>query len=250
MKTNSETNKIACWIDETPVFANEMIGLLRKQGALPQLIRDWVLEKELAGISIEKELQQKEIDEFRSRTNLKDEDAYINYLQNNHLNEDLLIEMITRPHKIVRYREERWGAFTNSLYLQNKDRFDLVTYNKLESNNPDVMQEIYFRLKDNEESWDGLAQQFPDAPANATALQGPIPVANVEKPVLKILRESEPERVARPIRCGNKVIVVALKQFHPSVFDESIRIELLKREFDEWLALESNKMLKKIRFSK
>lgn len=249
MITEKHTHNIACWVDETPLLTSEIIALLRKQAAFPRLIRDWVLDRTVAEITIEKEEQRKILNEYRSNNKLIEEEEYLNYLQDNHLDEELLLKILLRPHQIVKYRENRWGAFAQSLYLQQKERFDLVSYNRLESTNAEVMQEIYFRLKDNEESWDGLARQFPGAPANAKALQGPVPVADVEGPILKVLRESEPGRVARPIRYGNQVIVVALDKFHPSTLDDYVRIELLKGEFDEWLGNECNKMLKNIRFS-
>ena len=57
-------------------------------------------------------------------------------------------------------------------YLKHKEQFDLVTYWRLESSNQDLMQEIYFRLKDKEESWDSLARQFPGAGPKATVCRG------------------------------------------------------------------------------
>ena len=77
-----------------------------------------------------------------------------------HIDESLLIKILSRPLQVVQYREERWGPFAQSLYLQHKERFDMVTYQRLESSNADVMQEIYFRLKDGEESWDGWPANF------------------------------------------------------------------------------------------
>jgi len=148
----------------------------------------------------------------------------------------------------LHYREERWGPFTQSLYLQHKDQFDLVSYYRLESSNADVMQEIYFRLKDGEESWDGLARQFPGAPADATALQGPISVAEVEAPILEVLRESETGRVLRPLRVGSQTVVTALEKFQPSTFGDEVRTALLRQAFDEWMTQECSKMLNKIRF--
>ena len=236
------------WIDETPVSIDESVNLIRQLGVLPRLIQDWVLEKTLAQTIIEEEIQQNLLKEYRTNNQLISEEAYADHLQKRHINETLLLNILIRPDQIVRYREDRWGPFTQSLYLQHKERFDLVTYQRLEASNADVMQEIYFRLKDGEESWDGLARQFPGAPTDATALRGPIPVADVEGPVLEALRQSEPQRVARPVQIGNKVIVVALEQFQPSTFDDKVRTALLREAFEDWLSQECSRMLNKIRF--
>ncbi|QNJ18450.1 hypothetical protein SynA1825c_00107 [Synechococcus sp. A18-25c] len=160
----------------------------------------------------------------------------------------MLLRMLARPYQIIKYREDRWGPFAQSLYLKNKEQFDFVSYQRLESSDSDVMQEIYFRLKDGEESWDGLARQFPGAAADATARRGPIPVSEVEEPVLNALRQNEPGRISRPIQVGSQVIVVALEQFQPTPFGEEVRKTILRQAFNEWASQECSKMLNKIRF--
>ena len=44
------------------------------------------------------------------------------------------------------------------------------------------MQEVFFRLKDKEDSWETMAHQFPGTPANADALQQGIPASQIEAP--------------------------------------------------------------------
>jgi len=250
MSLPTHTDSTAMWVNENPLSSHELVQLIRRHGVLPLLIKNWILENTLARTVIEKEIQQNLLKEYRNSNGLISDEAYSDHLQKRHLDEPLLLKNLIRPHQVVQYREERWGPFAQSLYLQHKERFDLVTYHRLEASNPDVMQEIYFRLKDGEESWEGLARQFPGAPTEATALQGPIPVAEVEAPVLATLRQSEPGHVARPVQVGSQVIVVALEQFQPSTFDDEVRTALLRQAFDDWISQEYSKMLNKIRFLK
>ena len=174
--------------------------------------------------------------------------AYFDHLEKRHINESQLMKIIIRPYQVVKYREERWGPFANSLYLKHKERFDLVTYNRLESENADIMQEVYFRLKDGEESWESLAKQFPGAGTDATAVQEAIPISQVEPEIVDVLRKVEPRRVARPIQLSNKVTVVSLIEFKSSKFDNEIRTKLLRQEFEDWLEQECNRMMNKVRF--
>ena len=248
MSLSTDTENAAMWINDVPLSSNETIKLIRQQGSLPQLIENWILDKTLAQTHISPEIQQNLLNKYRTDNQLTSDEAYADHLQNRHINEALLLKILIRPLQVLHYREERWGPFTQSLYLQHKDQFDLVSYYRLESSNADVMQEIYFRLKDGEESWDGLARQFPGAPADATALQGPISVAEVEAPILEVLRESEPGRVLRPLRVGSQTVVTALEKFQPSTFGDEVRTALLRQAFDEWMSQECSKMLNKIRF--
>ena len=248
MSLSTDTENAAMWINDVPLSSNETIKLIRQQGSLPQLIENWVLDKTLAQTHISPEIQQNLLNKYKTDNQLTSDEAYADHLQNRHINEALLLKILIRPLQVLHYREERWGPFTQSLYLQHKDQFDLVSYYRLESSNADVMQEIYFRLKDGEESWDGLARQFPGAPADATALQGPISVAEVAAPILEVIRESEPGRVLRPLRVGSQTVVTALEKFQPSTFGDEVRTALLRQAFDEWMSQECSKMLNKIRF--
>ncbi|QNG27774.1 hypothetical protein [Synechococcus sp. HK01-R] len=226
----------------------ELIDLMRRQGAIPRLAQEWLLDQVLAETPLSSEEQSDLLRDYRLSNGLESDEAFLDHLQKRHINEALLIKMISRPHQVVRYREERWGPRAQSLYLQHKDQFDTVTYQRLEAADADVMQEIYFRLKDGEESWDSLARQFPGAGPDATALRGPVPVAELEAPVLEVLRHCEPGKVARPIQIGSLVVVVSLVGFQPSSFNDELRTVLLRQAFESWLQEECSRMLERITF--
>jgi len=248
MSFSTHTDSAAMWIDDIPLSSFETVTLIRQQAALPRLVQEWVLDKTVGHIQIDADKQQTLLDDYRNSNQLTSDESYADHLQKRHIDENLLRKILIRPYQVVRYREERWGPVAQSLYLQHKDSFDLVKYHRLQSGNADVMQEIYFLVKDGEESWDSLARQFPGAPSDATALQGPIPVAEVEAPVLEALRQSEPGRVSRPVHVGSNIILVALEEFQPSSFGDEVRKALLKKTFDEWMTQECSRMLNKSRF--
>ena len=248
MSMSLHDESVAALIDEIPLPTNEIVDLVRRQGSIPRLIQEWVIDNALKDVVIDKEIEDELVDEYRKANDLTTQEAFIDHLQMRHISERLLRKMVIRPHQVVRYREERWGPFAQSLYLQHKEKFDLVSYYRLGSSNPDVMQEIYFRLKDGEESWDGLARQFPGATADTTALQGPTPVAEIEATIVEALRQSEKGRIIRPLQVGSEMVVVALEEFQPSSFGEEVRTALLRQAFDEWIAQECGRMLNKVRF--
>lgn len=247
--TDTELHQqIALHLDGEPITTHAFLNLARKQGSIPKLVQEWVLDRTLAETPLPESQQALLLQEFRQEQGLESDEAFQSFLINRHIDQGLLLQMICRPHQVVAYREERWGPAANSLYLQKKDQFDLVRYRRLQSSNSDVMQEIYFRLKDQEESWESLARQFPGAPADATALIGPIPVAEVEQPILELLRKLEPGKVARPVQLNDQMVVVALEEFTPSALNQAIRDTLLRQAFEEWLQAECNRILNKISF--
>ena len=200
--TESKLRNIGNVDRRAPISSNEIVKIIRRQGRLPRLVQDWILDNTLAHINIDPETQLNALSDYRENNHLTSDEAYADHLQTRHIDDSRLINILSRPLQVVQYREERWGPLRKASIFNTRG-FDMVMYQRLESSNADVMQEIYFRLKDGEESWDGLAQ-FPGAPADATAMRGPIPVADVEAPVLDALRKSEPGRVARPVQIGSR----------------------------------------------
>ena len=147
-------------INDQKVSSTKILEIIRKNGQILSIIRDLIIDSELSIIELKPELEEELIKKFREDNKLTSEDEYHEYLNSRHLDEALLKQMVTRPNRIVQYREERWGPRAKSLYLQHKDNYDLVTYFRLQCNNSDVMQEVYFRIKDKEESWESLNMQF------------------------------------------------------------------------------------------
>ena len=57
------------------------------------------------------------------------------------------------------------------------------------------MQEVFFRLKDNEETWESLARQFQPGSESANGRIGPVPVKSIEPSLLKALQKLEKDRL-------------------------------------------------------
>ena len=245
---SSPLTATALLVDDQAMSCRDLIDLMRRQGSMPRLVQEWVLDQTLADTVLSEEQQQQLLNDYRAANQLTQDEAFQDHLQRRHIDEPLLQLMLNRPHQVVKYREERWGPAVESLYLKRKEDFDTVTYQRLQAADGEVMQEIYFRLKDGEESWESLARQFPGAGPDATAVQGPVAVSNVEAPVLAALRASEPGQVPRPIQIGDQTVVVALQDFQASTLDEALRTRLLRETFDSWLQEECTRMLERISF--
>ena len=206
------------------------------------------MDQTLKETKLDEETEKMLLDEYKTNNKLESKNAYEQHLKDRHIDEELLMKALRRPHLVIKYREERWGVHARSIYLKNKERFDLVKYQRLEASNMEIIQEIYFRIKDGEVSWDEMARQFPGAGEMATALRGPEPIVNLEQPIQDVLRKSPPGKIARPIQLEDRSVVVALEKFEPGCFDEKVRTELLRQAFDDWIQQECIRLTKRIRF--
>lgn len=237
------------WLDDQPISGKSVMDVLRRTGQISSLVQALVLDQTLSEVSLEPGQEDSLLKEFREEQKLENEESFQTFLNNNQLTEQLLRSTLTRPYKIVKYREKRWGTRANSLYLKHKDSYDLVSYRRIESNNSDVMQEVFFRLKDKEDSWETLSRQVPGAKPNADGRIGPIPVAQLEPKILAALRNSRPGKVIRPIAVEGKTVVVELDRFEASTFDDELRIKILQQEFSAWLQEECTRIMSMLKFA-
>ena len=114
-------------IDNEEIESDAVMSTLRKTGYIKNIVKELILEKILSDQEVNPLEAKKILDNYKIEQNLDTEEKYISFLEEKLINEELLIEMLLRPTKIIRYREERWGQRANSLYLKYKDDYDLVT---------------------------------------------------------------------------------------------------------------------------
>ena len=157
---NYSSEQTVLKLDDLEINGKEIIDVLRLKWQMPMLVQELVLNNALKNISVGDKEKIEILNQFKEGQGLTNDDEYREFLKTNYLDEKLLIRHLTRPIKIVRYRDERWGPHANSLYLKNKDKYDTIRYKKIESKNNNVMQEIYFRLKDKEETWGSLVKNI------------------------------------------------------------------------------------------
>ena len=236
-------------LDDKQVASTDLVSVLRRKGRMTSIVQELILEHELSTIKISESEKKALIENFRNENKLESKESFLNFLEERHLTEDLLEKELTIPVKIIKYREDKWGPRANSLYLKHKEKYDLIVYNRLECKSPDVMQEVYFRLKDNEESWDSLARQFFIGKAKPTAQRGPMPVNQVEEVLVKEMKQQGTGVVCKPINLGMEVAVVQLERFEPSKFDKELRSQIIREEFEQWLRTECNKMMSKVTYT-
>ena len=111
------------------------------------------------------------------------------------------------------------------------------------------MQEVYFRLKDGEETWESLGKQFhPDEPDYEVRI-GPVPVSSIEKPA-RGLAEVGRRCCSTSFNALDQAVVAELESFQASRFDEELKQRILRQEFETWLEGACSKMLSKTSFPK
>lgn len=231
-----------------PVSEEYILNTLRQNNQVDKLIETLIIDEELKDIQVAKEKADELLGKFREENNITGEKEYREFLDENYLNESLLVKALTKTSKIMIYREERWGPTVETLYLKHKEEYDLATFHILKTKNADVMQEIYFRLKDGETDWSGLSMLFSNGKDKTMSLQKDKSIKIINKRLWSELKKNGKNKITKPFNIGNEVIVAQLLELKTSSLDDNIRSDLLRKEFDSWLKQTCNKAKKEIYF--
>jgi hypothetical protein len=258
-KKNDRQTEATLWLADEPVSTADILDILLAKNLLPTLVSELTIDKAVKDIVLAKDEEEKLMNLFRDQHGLQEEKQFQEYLKTNKLTIKFLTKQLARPHKIVKYREERWGARTNSLYLKNKSKYDLITYKRLESTDNDLIQEYYFRLKEGEETWEDLAKRIPGKNQEIKATIGPIAVENIEEPLLEAMKKAGTGNIIRPMSMtyfeNNKAtkalrVIAMLEHLETNPLNDELRTRILRDEFDEWLKEETTTLLRKLTIEK
>lgn len=236
-------------IDSLEIEQDDIIDYLASTNQLKGLVQEWILRKEIDIIELDKETKEKALQDYLMNSNLD-----INKLESRLLNQKINInsfkEKLTRPYKIVKFREEKWGTRAKTLYLKNKNDYDMVTYHYLEFYGQSTMQEIYYRLKDRDETWQSMAAQLNRGIEDPSSIRGPIKVSEVDEQLLKLMRHEGIGKVTIPIKIGNTYAIAELINIDGEGYSEETRQKILRAEFEKYIISRTNHYFEKLELTK
>ena len=222
---------------------------LRQRGLVEEFIKEQVLHCILAQVDLPQAQQDQHWADYLSSNALEQPEALQAFLTAQHLDEDLLREKVYRPHRLIQFREAIWGPLVNGLYLQRKDEFDIITFTMVRARDYNVMQEVFFRLKDGEETWHAVCQQLnPDQPDTPVAY-GPAYRAQFSRELVDHLYGCGVGVISPATTIGGWTVVTRLEHIQPSILDDNIRTILLRDRFDSWFEEQCRSAMPSLRFS-
>lgn len=204
--------------------AEEICNLLTSPQVLPHLLRELITEQITAHV----EYTTEEV-ETAFRT-LSQAPQYRNLPQSQ------LERLIPRQLKLQKFKAATWGAIVESEFAQHQERHDQVLFSLIQTNNLEIIQELYFRLREGEASFAELATQYSEGPESRTnGLVGPLELYNLHPKLAHMLRISQPGQVSPPFRVDQWVVIVRLERYLPAEFDEKLRQRLIDEQFEAWM---------------
>ena len=97
-----------------------------------------------------------------------------------------------------------------------------------------LKQEVYYRLKDNEETWESIISQFPKINGKNGILKD-VEVSSIEEELLSQMRKSGKGVVNFPIGINGQIVITELIETKSKELDEDLKTKILNEEFKAWL---------------
>ena len=214
---------------------NDLVDVLRRNNQIPIVARELILDEAISNIKIPDEKEKVLIKQFRIDNKLEDESSFSSYLKQNYLDSNALQCNLERIEKIAIFKEETWGPRAQSFYLQCKDKYDKISMNIISNPSKDAIQEIYFRIKDGEETWQSMANMLSRNNQPLNYKVGPVAVSAMPEIIVKTMLQHGKSVITTPISHNNTFYIAELLEVHSTKFDATIKEKILSDALDSWL---------------
>lgn len=231
-------------VGDRVITTEQIIPLLAGYQLLPPLLREIIIDQAIAAVSCTPEEIASATQQFYEQQQLTTEAAKLNWASRNGMTLAQLEALAVRGLKIEKFKQATWGHKLESYFLGRKEQLDRVIYSLIRTQDVGVIQELYFRINEGEQSFADLAREYSQGPeAQTGGLIGPVELSVPHPTLAQLLRVSKPEQVSPPTRLGEWFVIVRLDKFIPAQLDASMRQRLLQECFMNWLAEQLNQQL-------
>ena len=223
-------------IGNKTITASEIIPRLTTYQMLPQLVQEIIIDQAIAPFSCTPEEKASAQEQFYTQHQLTNEPARQAWCQRHDITPEQLEALTTRQLKIEKFKQANWGPKLPSYFLQRKSQLDRIIYSLLRTKDAGVVQELYFRLAEAEQSFAELAREYSQGPeAQTGGLIGPVELSTLPPVLARVLSISQSGQLRPPMPLGEWFVIVRQEKLVPAQLDESMGQRLLNELFSMWL---------------
>ncbi len=223
-------------VDNQVYTAEDLVPLLTQYQMLPKLAQEILTDKAIAEIKCSEAENTQIFEQFCQQNQLTSEEQVQQWLNKQGLNREQLQNLITKKLRIDKYKEETWGDQVDAHFIKRKSQLDRVVYSLIRVEKPEVAQELYFRIKDNENTFSALAMEYSQGTeAQTGGLIGPVEINAPHPKIAQILATCQPGQLVPPTRVGEWIVIIRLENYLSAKLDNPMRQRMLDELFGRWL---------------
>ena len=225
---------------ETIRFLNEInkdtLKIIKFGNMLPNLIRNFLIDKVVSDIYLEQNIYETEIKNFYSRNNILNKNDLDNILKTKGITEEELNYQIILPSKILKFAEQKFQDEIESYFLERKDFLDEYTFNIIRLKNKDLAYELYFRIDSEESDFLKLSETYSYySSLYPKGLFGPKNLQGMNTLIVNKLIHASPNDLIQPFQVDEWWIILKLINKKKAKLDKSTRNMLLIEIFNKFI---------------
>jgi len=215
--------------------AEEIIPLLASHKLIPQLLCELIIDQAIAPISCTPEETADACQQFYQHWGLTSEAQRQAWRVQYHLSHKQLELMATRKLRVQKFKQVTWGHKLESYFLKRKSQLEQVIYSLIRTKEKGIANELYFRIKEGEQSFAELASQYSSGPeAKTGGMLGPVELGTLHPKLAGLLYANQPAQVLPPLPFGEWQVILRVEKLIPAQLDDSMRQRLLQEQFEAW----------------
>ncbi|MCM0590173.1 MAG: peptidylprolyl isomerase [Gloeotrichia echinulata DVL01] len=230
-------------IGNRTITPSELIPLLASYQMLPQIMRELIIDQAIATIECSPEEVIQAQQQFNAEKQFKTEADLQSWVLYHGLSLNQLEAVTTRKLKIEKFKQATWGNKLESYFFQSKAKLDKVIYSLLRTQDAGIVQELYFRIQAQEQSFADVAREYSLGPeAQTGGLVGPVELNALHPVMVQMFSNSQPGQLLPPTRIAEWFVILRLEKLITAQLDEPMKARLLNELFENWLQEEHKKI--------
>ncbi len=223
-------------VDNQVYTAEDLVPLLTQYQMLPKLAQEILIDRAISEVKCSEEENTASYNQFCQQNKLGSDAEVKAWLDKQGMNREQLQNLITKRLRLERYKEETWSDRVDAYFIKRKSQLDRVVYSLIRVEKPELAQELYFRIKDDENTLSALAMEYSQGTESQTGgLIGPVEINAPHPKIAQILATCQPGQLIPPTRVGEWIVIVRLENYLSAKLDEPMRQRMLDELFREWL---------------
>ena len=236
--------KTVLQVGDRTISDEELIPLLAGYQLLTPLLRELIIDGAITASECTPEEIAIARKQFFEQNQITSEEAKIAWTAQRKITAEQLEALAVRGLKVEKFKQATWNNKLESYFLGRKSQLDRVIYSLVRTQDPGIIQELYFRIQEGEQPFAEIARQYSQGPeAETGGLIGPVELSTPHPAIAQMLRLTKPGQLCPPTRLGEWIVIVRLEKFIPAQLDGPMRQRLLNECFTNWLSEQVNKQL-------
>lgn len=145
---------------------------------------------------------------------------------------------------LERYKEQEFGVLAEQYFLEKKGRLDQVVFRIIRVREAGLAQELYFRIEDDEVSFQDVAQAFSEGvEADTGGLVGPVALERIQPELASLLQHLNCGQLSSPLQLGQWWVLVRLEKLIPARFDTLLRRQIIDHLFNQFIQTQVDQVI-------